>query len=159
MRLDPPPSKVELVKESRADFIWKSWLNNLFVNADARLIPIGGTAGQVLRKIDATDFNTEWGTVSGGSGISRQINSVAVNTTAGSTAATDYVYFCSSTMTLTLPTAVGNTNLYVAKNSGVGTITVNTTGGQTIDGSASVTMAVANTALAFVSNNSNWMIV
>ncbi len=31
-------------------------------------IPAGGLAGQVLRKIDSTDYNTEWGTVSGGSG-------------------------------------------------------------------------------------------
>jgi hypothetical protein len=29
-------------------------------------VPIGGTAGQVLRKIDATDYNTEWATPSGG---------------------------------------------------------------------------------------------
>jgi hypothetical protein len=31
-------------------------------------VPTGGTAGQVLAKIDGTDYNTEWVTPSGGSG-------------------------------------------------------------------------------------------
>jgi hypothetical protein len=31
-------------------------------------IPAGGTAGQVLAKIDAVDFNTEWVAQSGGGG-------------------------------------------------------------------------------------------
>ena len=31
-------------------------------------VPAGGTAGQVLRKIDGTDYNTEWATPAGGGG-------------------------------------------------------------------------------------------
>ena len=31
-----------------------------------RLLPIGGTAGQVLEKIDGTDYNVQWATPSGG---------------------------------------------------------------------------------------------
>jgi hypothetical protein len=31
-------------------------------------VPTGGTAGQVLTKIDATNYNTQWSTVSGGGG-------------------------------------------------------------------------------------------
>ena len=31
-------------------------------------VPAGGTANQVLSKIDATDFNLQWATPSGGSG-------------------------------------------------------------------------------------------
>lgn len=36
--------------------------------ADGVGVPVGGTAGQVLAKIDATDFNTEWITPTGGGG-------------------------------------------------------------------------------------------
>lgn len=36
--------------------------------ADGQGVPIGGTVGQVLEKIDATDFNTQWATPSGGGG-------------------------------------------------------------------------------------------
>jgi hypothetical protein len=31
-------------------------------------VPVGGTTGQVLAKIDGTNYNTEWVTSSGGSG-------------------------------------------------------------------------------------------
>ena len=34
--------------------------------ADGQGVPTGGTTGQVLKKIDATDFNTEWADESGG---------------------------------------------------------------------------------------------
>ena len=34
--------------------------------ADGQGVPAGGTTGQVLEKIDATDFNTQWATPSGG---------------------------------------------------------------------------------------------
>jgi len=30
-------------------------------------VPVGGTAGQALTKIDGTDFNTQWSTIAGGS--------------------------------------------------------------------------------------------
>ena len=50
----------------------------------------------------------------------------------------DYYVDCSGTFTVTLPTSVGITGkLYIIKNSGVGTITVNTTSSETIDGSLS----------------------
>ena len=36
MKLDPPPSKVELASKPQPDYIWKEWLHSLFkyVNAD-----------------------------------------------------------------------------------------------------------------------------
>ena len=34
-----------------------------------RGVPAGGAAGQVLEKIDGTDFNTQWATSSGGGGV------------------------------------------------------------------------------------------
>lgn len=99
-------------------------------------------------------------TVSGSAGgITRLISSVAVPTTGAEASAVDYVYLVSGTTTFTLPTAVGNTNLYTVKNVGANTVTVDTTSAQTIDGSASVSMPVANQSLDFISDNSNWVIV
>lgn len=36
---------------------------------DQRSIPVGGSAGQVLSKVDGTDFNTQWVDQSGGGGL------------------------------------------------------------------------------------------
>ena len=97
---------------------------------------------------------------SGGSGVTRSVNSISSPTTAGATALTDYVYLVSGTTTLTLPTAVGNTNLYTVKNTGANTVSIATTSAQTIDGSASpITLPVANTSLDLISDNANWRIV
>lgn len=48
--------------------------------------------------------------LAGATGLIRLIVSIAVDTTAGNTVATDYVYLVSGTTTLTLPTAVANLN-------------------------------------------------
>lgn len=65
----------------------------------------------------------------------------------------------SGTWTATLPTAVGVTGkLYIVKNSGAGVITLACTGGQTIDGAATQTLA-ANVSLSVVSDGANWIIV
>jgi hypothetical protein len=101
-----------------------------------------------------------WATPSGsGGGITRSVNNISTNTTAGAAANTDYVYLISGTTTLTLPTAVGNTNRYTLKNVGTGTVTINTTSSQTIDGSTSITMAVRYTALDVISDGTNWNII
>ena len=118
---------------------------------------VTGTAGQVLRR-NLADTAYEFYTPSSG-GMSRSINSVSINTAAGSTAGTDYVYFVTGITTITLPTAVGNTNMYTIKNVGNNTIVVATTGGQTIDGSASLSMPVKYTSLDFISDGTNWNIV
>lgn len=96
-------------------------------------------------------------TGTGSSGITRSINSISTATTGAATAATDYVYLVSGTTTFTLPTAVGNTNLYTVKNTGSNTVTVNTTSSQTMDGSTSLTLT-PNTSLNFISDNANWRI-
>lgn len=92
----------------------------------------------------------------GGGGSTRSISSVSTNTAAGSTAGTDYVYLCSGTMTLTLPDAVANTNLYTVKNVGTGVITIATTSAQTIDGDTTVIMPVRYTAVDLISDTANW---
>lgn len=94
---------------------------------------------------------------SGGAGITRSVNTVAVNTAAGAVAATDYVYLASGTLNITLPTSVGNSNLYTVKNIGAGTVTILTTGGETIDGSANLILPLQFTSVDLISNNSgNW---
>ena len=40
-------------------------------------VPAGGTAGQVLRKIDGTDYNTEWATPAGGGDVVGPASSVS----------------------------------------------------------------------------------
>ena len=97
------------------------------------------------------------GTVATTSGITRSVNNISGTTTAGATALTDYVYFCSGTFTLTLPTCVGNTNRYTIKCIS-GTLTVGTTSSQTIDGSASIGIAVED-SVDIISNNTEWKIV
>lgn len=95
----------------------------------------------------------------GSGGISRSISTVSTTTAAGAAASTDYVYLCSGTFTITLPATTGNTNLYTIKNIGSGVITVATTGGETIDGSATASIPVQWTSYDFVAASGNWNVV
>jgi hypothetical protein len=53
---------------------------------------------------------------------------------------------------------LNNGKTYYLKNTGAGVITLNTTGGQTIDGNASgVLTLTAGQSTTVVSNNSNWI--
>lgn len=94
----------------------------------------------------------------GGSGITRVVSSVAVNTNAAAVASTDYVYLLSAGAILTMPTAVGNTNRYSVKNTAASSASINFTGGQTGDGSATITLA-QNISVDLISNNSNWLVL
>ena len=95
-----------------------------------------------------------------GSGISRSVLIITTATTGAAVVSTDYVYLCSGITTFTLPTAVGNTNLYTVKNTGVNTITIATTTAQTIDGgTAPITITRQNNSLDFISNGTNWFLI
>ena len=93
----------------------------------------------------------------GSAGITRSITSISTNTSAGSTSLVDYVYIVSAGATLTLPTAVGNTNAYEVNNSGATNATVNTTSSQTINGNLSMLIS-PNSSRKFYSDNSNWRV-
>jgi hypothetical protein len=69
----------------------------------------------------------------------------------------NYFINCTSgTFTVTLPTAVGITGqTFIIKNSGAGTITVATTGGQSIDGTTTKTLTQYG-SITVQSNGSNW---
>lgn len=71
-------------------------------------VPAGGTAGQVLQKVDGTDYNTTWATPSGGGGvvgihylvplasgekIDLSVNGTTAVTVAGATRRCDFVPF------------------------------------------------------------------
>lgn len=80
---------------------------------------------------------------------------------------TDGVLLVNSTagaVTVTLPTAAGRAGKsYTVKDwkgqAATNAITVATTGGQTIDGSASATISKAYYALAVISDGTNWSVV
>lgn len=93
-----------------------------------------------------------------GTGLVRTIVVTSSNTLAGSSAQTDYVYLVSGAHTITMPTAVGNTNRYTIKNLHSAAIIVNTTSSQTIDGTTSIQIAPED-SVDIIPNNSNWGII
>lgn len=95
---------------------------------------------------------------SSGTGITRVILNITTATTGLSAVNTDYVYLCSGTFTITLPTAVGNTNRYTLKNIGMGVVTGAFTSGQTGDGNTIIQLT-QNQAVDFISNNANYFII
>lgn len=75
--------------------------------------------------------------------------------------ATDYTIDCTAnTFTVNLPTAVGITGrVYVIKNSGAGTITIDPAGAETIDGAATLDIAVQWVAKTVQSTGANWITI
>jgi len=71
----------------------------------------------------------------------------------------DYLIDCTSnTFTVTLPTAVGiDGKIYIVKNSGSGTITIDPNGSQTIDGALTKTLSPGD-VLQITSDGANWKI-
>lgn len=98
-------------------------------------------------------------TATSGGGLAPSVNNISSNTAAGSTSGTYYIYFCTGTITVTLPTAIGNANLYTIKNVGTGMVTIATTSSQTIDGVVGATLPNQYQSVDLISNNSNWDIV
>lgn len=94
----------------------------------------------------------------GGSGISQSIVVTSGSFTAGATANTNYIYLIAGAHPPTLPTAVGNTNLYTFKNNHSADITVATTSSQTIDGTTTITISPED-SVTVVSTNANWSII
>ena len=74
----------------------------------------------------------------------------------------DSYYFVEAdgTLTITLPNAIFFPGKqYVIKKIGTGTLTVDTTDGQNIDGELSLTITYPNVALMVESNGVNWKII
>ena len=67
---------------------------------------------------------------------------------------------CTNTITITLPTAVGQTGrIHIIKNSGTGVITIATTSSQTIDGAATQSLATQWSKITVQSTGANWIII
>lgn len=127
-----------------------------FSTVNARL-PVG-TDGWVLFSDSTQATGLRWGVNGAGSGITRTVSNISANTSAGATALTEYTYNCTGALTLTLPTAVSNTNQYTVKRVS-GLTTVATTSAQTINGSSTATLTIDNMSLSFISNGVNWNVV
>lgn len=93
----------------------------------------------------------------GADGLHRVIVTTSGSVTALAAAATDYAYLVAGAHTITMPTAVSNTNLYTIKNNHSANITIDTTSSQTIDGGLTVSLAPQE-SVDVVSDNSNWRI-
>lgn len=88
------------------------------------------------------------------------VYNISTDTTAAALPARDYMYICTTApITLTLPTAVGNTARYTVKNTASsGSVTVATTAGQTIDGASTFVLDVRYMSIDLVSDGSNWAV-
>jgi hypothetical protein len=91
-------------------------------------------------------------------GFTRTVSVISGNTTLSATKA-DYVYVCTAALTATLPTAVGNKNMYTVKRTGTGNVTVATTSSQTIDGAANFLIDVQYQSIDVISDGANWVMV
>lgn len=104
-------------------------------------------------------FRAGGGGGTGTGATNRVISNISTNTSAAAVANTDYVYLATGTITVTLPTAVGNTDVYTVKNVSTGIVTIATTSSQTIDGSLTVAEGAQYQSLTFVSDGANWNII
>lgn len=131
-----------------------------------KVAPTSGIKQTMLRAQSSTvvmlmigepfDVTTSGGT---GGGVSRSVSTIAVSTAAGAAASTDYVYIATASgITLTLPTAVGNTNSYTYKNSSAGNVNLASTSAQTFDGTASPIVLAPGQSLTLISDGTNWTI-
>lgn len=74
--------------------------------------------------------------------------------------ATDQVVNVTAATTITLPSASGITSrVYTIKNSSSGSVTVNTTSSQTIDGATSYSLSSQYKYVTVMSTGSNWIII
>jgi len=142
------------------DLEFQQFTGQGILESGSGIIVLGNT---VNASYDGTTINVNGSdelTIPSGVIPAKSINTISTNTSAGSAAKTDYYYFVSGNTTLTLPTAVGNTNIYTIKKTDVSnTVTIATTSSQTIDGSGSKSLSTQYEVTRLISNNSNWMVI
>jgi hypothetical protein len=91
--------------------------------------------------------------VSGGASVVSKSATYNETITAG-----ELVILCTGTFTINLPTAVGNTAKITAKCLS-GAVTLDPSGGETIDGGATAVVNVAGASITIVSDGANWEII
>ena len=95
----------------------------------------------------------------GGGGISTVVTQTGASYTA---AADDDVILCNSAaITITLPTAVGDTGktYYIKNIHATGIVTIDPNGAETIDGNAKTFVLTQNSNITFCSDNVGWRIL
>lgn len=124
-------------------------------SSTSQLLAVGQqvvVSGSVPAGYNGTFTVTAIATVSAGSSYSFTV----ANTTS---AAATTLPTIQPVITMTLPTAVGNTDTYVIKNTNSGIVTLATTSSQTIEGSSSQVSITQYQSLALLSDGSNWRII
>lgn len=93
-------------------------------------------------------------------GNTRTVSPITAAVTGAAANNTDYVYYWTgaTAYTYTQPSAVSNNGRYTLKNSSTISQTIVFTGGQNADGSTTISLT-PNSAIDFISNNNNYMIV
>lgn len=94
----------------------------------------------------------------GGEGQTRLRYNISSNTAAGSAANTDYFYFSTNSPILTLPTPIGNTNLYTVVNQDIGTTTLATASGL-IGGFSTQSLFGFGAVGQIFSDGTNWNLI
>lgn len=125
----------------------------------ARLVPAGGSSGQVLAKASSTNFDLTWATPSAGGGSSAPVIVTTATNYAETATSGEKVIECTAALTVTLPNAIGNTAKLNIKSKTTGTITVATTASQTIDGATTASITAQYATLSVISDNANWAII
>lgn len=160
--LQPKSADIRLQKSGVDVGIGDQQLTPQFLNL------VAGTNVSLTTSEDLTDFDKRKYTVvisstgggGSGGGLTRSINSISDDTTAGATAGTDYFYIATGSLVITLPDAASNTNFYSIKNSAsAGSVVIAGSGTQTIDGSSTAPILIQNVAIDLISDGTNWSII
>jgi hypothetical protein len=130
---------------------------NIQPNGNGDIVRLVGTALSSTK----LEFNPDQTYIelssSSGTGTQPALRSITTSQTA---LVTDLTLVCLSALTVTIPTAVGiNGKIYNIKSRTTGTITINSTGGETFDDAASLTITVKNTNITIQSDGTNWIII
>jgi hypothetical protein len=125
-------------------------IGDLWFDPTENTIPSGGSTGQALIKNSNTNYDMVWGT---------PVLPIRVISTSQTILDSDSIIIVSSAspVTVTLPSA--SNKVFYVKNAGTGAITINTTGGQLIDGESSLILSFQWSAVILVSTQTEWLIL
>ena len=155
---------------SLAQCLWLAGVPNDFIRESDAVIPCDAN-GDIYYQINATGAGTMdvwieiWGYTFGGGGSSGGLasfyNSSKINTVTGTYTVTsaDQIVRANGTFTVNLPSATGSGALYILKNCGAGTITVDAAGAETIEGAATFTLYTGDGITVLDATAGNWEII